>query len=475
MAETPYSIFNSRALDEIHSEIQEVYLENARPWVIGYSGGKDSTAALQLIWYALAELPPEQRKYPVYVISSDTLVETPVIVSYITGTLDRIETIAREQKMPFQTALVRPKTEDTFWVNLIGKGYPAPYTRFRWCTDRMKIQPANRFILDKASEHGEVILVLGVRKGESTTRDQVLSLHRMKNSLLSRHTTLPNAFVYTPVVDFTTDDVWMYLLSAASPWGGDNKQLLTLYRNTNAQGECPLVVDETTPSCGNSRFGCWTCTVVTKDKAMEGLIDNGEDWMLPLLEFRDFLAETQDPERKPDIREHRRRNGQVTILNNKLVHGPYTLDFCKELLSRLLTTQQQVRENGPDPDIKLITDDELEEIRKIWRTERQDWEDAVPQVYAEIVGDRDWIVDDAASFTEKDKDILGTICDEKGIPVTLVAKLLDTERQMDGMSRRAKIQSRIDEIFHEDWRSEEEVHSSIDDSGSSNDSPQTHP
>ena len=54
-------------------------------------------------------------------------------------------------------------------------------------------------------------------------------------------------------------------------------------------------------------------------------------------------------------------------------------------------------------------------------------------------------------------------------------KLLDTERQMDGMSRRARIQSRIDEIFHEDWRSEEEVHSSIDDSGSSNDSPQTHP
>lgn len=471
MSESLYSIFNSRPLDDIHSEIQKVYIENARPWVIGYSGGKDSTTALQLVWYALAELPPEKRKYPVYVISSDTLVETPVIVSYIIGTLDRIEKTAREQKMPFQTALVRPKTEDTFWVNLIGKGYPAPYTRFRWCTDRMKIQPANRFILDRASEHGEVIIVLGVRKGESATRDQVLSLHRIKESLLSRHTTLPNAFVYTPVVDFTMEDVWMYLLSNRSPWGSDNRQLVTLYRNTSAQGECPLVVDETTPSCGNSRFGCWTCTVVTKDKAMEGLIDNGEDWMLPLLEFRDFLAETQDPEKKPEIREHRRRNGQITILNNKLVYGPYTLDFCKELLTRLLTIQQQVREDGPDPDIKLITDDELEEIRKIWRTERQDWQDVVPQIYAEIVGERDWIVDDLASFTEKDKEILAAVCNEKGIPVTLVAKLLDTERQMDGMSRRAGIQSRIDEIFHEDWRSEKEVYSNIGDSGFNNDSP----
>ena len=460
--EAAYSIFNTRNLDDIHGEIQEVYLKNARPWVIGYSGGKDSTAAVQLVWYALAELPVEERKYPVYVISSDTLVETPVIVSYITNTLDSIEKIASREKMPFETALVRPKIEDTFWVNLIGKGYPAPYTRFRWCTDRMKIKPANRFILEKASEHGEVILVLGSRKGESATRDQVLNLHRLKNSLLSRHTTLPNAFVYTPVVDFAMEDIWMYLLSNPSPWGGDNHQLVTLYRNTNAQGECPLVVDESTPSCGNSRFGCWTCTVVAKDKAMEGLIDNGEDWMLPLLEFRDFLAETQDAERKPEIREHRRRNGQVTVVNNKLTHGPYKLEFCKELLRKLLTAQEEVRSEGPDPDIKLITDEELEEIRRIWRTQRQDWQDAVPRIYTEVVGGREWVVDDTVSFTEKDKEILEAVCDENGVPVTLVAKLLDTERQMNGMSRRAGIQSRINEIFHEDWRSEEEVRSGLE-------------
>ena len=459
--EAPYSIFNTRTLAQIHREIQDVYLENARPWVIGYSGGKDSTTALQLVWYALAELPPEERKYPVYVISSDTLVETPVIVSYITGTLARIETHASEQRMPFHTELVRPKTEDTFWVNLIGKGYPAPYSRFRWCTDRLKIQPANRFILDKASEHGEVILVLGSRKGESATRDQVLNLHRLKNSLLSRHTTLPNAYVYTPIVDFGLNDVWMYLLSNPPPWGGDNKQLVTLYRNANAQGECPLVVDETTPSCGNSRFGCWTCTVVSKDRSMEGLIDNGEEWMLPLLEFRDFLAETQEPERKADIREHRRRNGKITFVGRKLIRGPYTLEFCKKLLRKLLETQQQVREEGPDPNLQLITDAELEEIRNIWRTERSDWEDAVPQIYKDIVGEREWVVDDTTSFTAEDKQLLAAICDENEIPVALVAKLLDTEQQMDGMLRRAGIHARIDAIFHEDWHSEDEARAEL--------------
>ena len=454
---TAYSIFDSRTLDDIHKEIQGVYLRNARPWVIGYSGGKDSTTALQLVWYALAELPPEDRKYPVYVISSDTLVETPVIVSYITNTLEQIETIAMQQKMPFETSLVHPKTEDTFWSCLIGKGYPTPYNRLRWCTDKMKIRPANRFILNKASEFGEVILVLGVRKGESSTRDQVMSLHQMQDSLLLRHSTLPNAFVYAPIVNFSLNDVWMYLLSNSPPWKGDHKQLVTLYRNANGQGECPLVVDKTTPSCGNSRFGCWTCTVVSKGHSMEGLIDSGEDWMLPLLEFREILMETQDPERKAEVREHRRRNGRVTIDNGKLVRGAYTLEFCKELLRKLLETQQEVRLIGPDPNIELITHAELEEIRKIWRTERQDWEDSVPKIYADVIGEYEWIVDDTISFSASDKVLLSAICDEKKIPVTLVAKLLDTERQMDGMSRRAGIQSQIDAIFHEDWESEEEV------------------
>ena len=452
-----YSIFDNRTTGDIHQDIQNVYLSDARPWVVGYSGGKDSTTALQLIWYALEELPPEKRQKPVYVITSDTLVETPVIVDYITSTLEKIERTAKKTGMPFQTDMVRPRTDETFWVNLIGKGYPAPYSKFRWCTDRMKIQPANRFILDKVAEYGEVVLILGVRKGESTTRDQVLSLRQIKETQLLRHNSLPNAFVYAPIVDFGLNDVWFYLFQVPSPWGNDNKKLFAMYRNANA-GECPLVVDETTPSCGNSRFGCWTCTVVNQDRSMEAMIDNGEEWMLPLLEFRDFLASTQEPENKAKWREHRRRCGSVSHRNGKLIRGPYRMEFCKKLLRRLLETQQKVRQEGPDPEIELITLPELEEIRRIWRTERQDWEDSVPQVYHDVVGDDlDWIEDDLGTFTASDKAILQKLCNDANIPVTLVAKLLDTERQFYGMSRRAGIYERIDTILHEDWRSEESV------------------
>src|SRR5262249_48087349 len=275
-------------------EIREIYRADARPWVIGYSGGKDSTTALQLIWYALSKLPPESRTKPVYIISSDTLVETPKIVEYIDSSLSRMNEAAAAQGLPFSAQKVRPEIDNTFWVNMIGRGYPAPSKRFRWCTDRLKIEPANSFILEKVAQHGEVVVILGVRRAESATRAQVMSLHRIEGTKLSRHSTLPNAYVYTPIEDFSVDDVWTYLLQVPSPWGNNNRELVTLYRNAQA-GECPLVVDKTTPSCGNSRFGCWVCTVVNRDSSMESMIENGEPLMEPLLGFRNKLAQPQDP------------------------------------------------------------------------------------------------------------------------------------------------------------------------------------
>jgi DNA sulfur modification protein DndC len=228
-----------KSLSVLQEEIREVYRADDRPWVIGYSGGKDSTTTLQLIWYSLAKLPRDERQKLIYVIASDTLVETPVIVDYIDRTLDRINEAAAKSGMPFQAHKVRPKLEDTFWVKMLGKGYPAPYRRFRWCTDRLKIQPANRFIEERVNQYGEVVLVLGVRRAESATRAQVMSLHRRPGEQLSRHTTLKSAWVYTPIEHFSTDDVWSYLLSAPSPWGSENRDLVTLYRNAQA-GECPL-------------------------------------------------------------------------------------------------------------------------------------------------------------------------------------------------------------------------------------------
>jgi DNA sulfur modification protein DndC len=457
-------LIDGAALRRIEEDAREIYLADNRPWVIGFSGGKDSTTALQLIWYAISKLPPDKRKKPVFVIASDTLVETPVIVDAIDQTLARINDAAERTQMPFRAEKVRPILDHTFWVNMIGRGYPAPYRRFRWCTDRLKIEPANRFIEDRVSQYGEVVLILGVRKAESATRAQVMALHRKPGDRLSRHTTLRSAWVYTPVEDFTVDDVWTYLLSVPSPWGNNNRDLVAMYRNAQA-GECPLVVDKTTPSCGNSRFGCWVCTVVERDRSMEAMIDNGQDWMQSLLDFRDWLFVTREPSRKHEYREVRRRSGRVDTWGDKgekIIWGPYKLTVRKQILQRLLQTQRHVREIGPDPSLGLISERELHEIRRLWRMEEGDWEDALPTIYREVMGtDLDWVEEDFAGGTALDNQVLAAVCEKHDVPTGVLRELIDLQRELQGLGRRSAVYDRIERVLGKDWRSAEQVFSDI--------------
>ena len=442
-------------LARIYDDVREIYLSDSRPWVVGYSGGKDSTTALQIIWTALQALPPAKRSKQIYVISSDTLVETPVVSRYIDVSLERIAKAAGEQNMPIVTHKVVPEVGRSFWVNLIGRGYPAPSRRFRWCTERLKIEPANDFIKSRVAEFGEVVMVLGVRSQESATRAQVMSLHKIEGSRLSKHSSLLNAFVYAPISDFSTDEVWTYLLQNPSPWGNDNRDLVAMYRNA-ASGECPLVVDTTTPSCGNSRFGCWVCTVVERDKAMEAMIDSGEEWLTPLLEYRDMLSETQIPERKHEFRDFRRRTGQVSFIGktDRVMPGPYTMDFCRKLLAKLLHIQNEVRRDAPIGEAPvLIQEAELHEIRRLWRTERGDWPDTVPRLVREILGrELDWVAEDAIAFTADDGELLDAVCADNDVPTELVMKLLDIERASHGLKRRHAVHTRIEEAFKLEWR-----------------------
>lgn len=444
-------------IDELQAEIRRVYLNDSRPWVIGYSGGKDSSCVLQLIWYALKELPKDQFTKPVYVISSDTLVETPAVVNQLEKSLRIIGESALSQGLPIQVHKVIPEIKDTFWVNMIGRGLPAPYTNFRWCTDRMKIAPTGNFIKKKIAEYGEVMIVLGSRRSESSSRGQVMSERRDKGKYLSYHKDILGALVFTPVEDWDTDDVWTYIINVPNPWGGDNRELITMYRNAQA-GECPTVIDKSTPSCGGGRFGCWTCTVVTKDRSMEAMIDNGEDWLQPMLDMRNWLTDTQIPENKPKIRDHRRRNGRVEYFDaqgeQRIVWGPYKFEFRQEILRRLLKTQKQVRQTGPDPKVNLILPEELHKIRQLWLHEEGDWEDSLPKLYQEEVGEvLDWLVDDQAGVGGLEKRLLQEIAGEVGLPEGMMQQLFDVERSHQGMTRRFGIYDKIDDVLSKNWES----------------------
>jgi DNA sulfur modification protein DndC len=471
--------FVGRPLAEYVSEVQRIYSMDKRPWIIGYSGGKDSSAVITLVYLALLGLPPELRTKHVYLITSDTLVETPVVVDLIRSSMQLIESSAKRDNLPITQHSVMPKTAETFWVNLLGKGYPAPSRSFRWCTERMKIDPVSEFIREKISQHDEVVILLGARSDESASRAQVIAKHRIDGSRLSRHTTLANAFIYTPIDTWSTEEVWRLLRGAfryspadieewETPWGGSNRPLWTLYMHSSSQGECPLVIDESTPSCGNSRFGCWTCTVVTKDRAMENLIENGEDWMLPLLKFRDVLAKTTEPEQKETYRNFKRRNGKVSYqyakegediaAERKHIPGPYWLKYRKIWLKELLELDKELNQQGHT--ISLITEPELHAIRQQWLRDpnEPDWTDELPKLYREIYGrDLNWVVDDQSRFDAYDAELLSLVAQNFDASPEMVMKLIELEVSMEGLSRRHGIFDKIGSILKRDWGSLEQI------------------
>ena len=437
-------------IEQLKEEIRELYLADDVPWIIGYSGGKDSTAVLQLTWLALAELPQDQRRKTVHVISTDTMVENPMVASWVTHSQEVMRQSAAEQKVPITPHRLTPTTEDSFWVNLIGKGYPAPRHKFRWCTSRLKISPSTAFITTVVKQSGEAILLLGSRKAESQARAKVMQRHE-KNRVrdrLSPNFSLPSTLVYTPIEAWSNDDVWMFLMQVQNPWGYNNKDLLTMYSGASADGECPLVVDTSTPSCGDSRFGCWVCTLVDKDKSMTAMIQNDQEkeWMMPLLELRnalDFRPDAKHPDRTDDrhLRDFRRMNGALTLFNDRLVHGPYTQEARENWLLKLLSAQEWIRKNGPKEvrGIELISLKELEEIRRIWVVEKHEMEDNLPRIFEEAVGTSfpGSRLDDNLVLGADEMNLLREVCGEDRLHFEMARELLSVERQQRVHARRA--------------------------------------
>lgn len=376
--------------DQIVAEIQDLYRSDSMPWIVGYSGGKDSTASLQLVWTALLGLPPEERTKMVYVISTDTLVENPVIAAWVQTSLLRIDVAAKQQGLNIKAERLTPALGNRFWVNLIGKGYPAPRPKFRWCTDRLKISTSTEFIQKLSESQGEAILVLGQRRGESQARDKVMDQYKgSTRDRLSKNKDpkLSRVWVYPPIESWTSDDVWEYLITTPNPWGLDNQELFSIYRGATPDAECPIVVDTSTASCGDSRFGCYVCTMVTQDKSMQAMIQNDDQkqWMQPILDFRNKNLAVEDR----DERDFRRLNGRLTLFRDQLVHGPYTQQRREFLLRELLQTQKLVQESDHKQGtqlIELISVDELDEIRRLWVEEKGEIEDLVPKIYTDVLG-----------------------------------------------------------------------------------------
>lgn len=433
--------FNKKELIE---DIKEQFLEedNRRPWIVAFSGGKDSTAMLMLVWEAISQLNEIERKTrEMYVICNNTLVENPRVLQFVNQQLNKIQEKSLELGLPFKVDHTTPQLENSFWVNLIGKGYPAPNNMFRWCTERLKISPTTQYIKDKISDYGEAIILIGTRSDESSARAASIKKHEVKGERLRAHP-LPNAKAYAPIKDMTTDEVWTYLRMTRNPWTEDkNLEIQTLYTNGSG-GDCPIVMDTTTPSCGNSRFGCWVCTVVKRDRSMEALVDNGEEWMRPLIKIRDFLYKTIDRDREDyDAEEYRmpiRRNKAQGI-------GPYWPKWRYHILKMVLDAQKVA--SKVDETNQLISLQELAAIQVIWNRDYI-YEYSVSDAYKEVYGQ-------AVEFGQKtldtnyEKDLLKEVCGENTQDVMLINQLLKAQKMKGLLVKKTGLQNDIENILQE--------------------------
>jgi len=458
----------SEGMELLKGEVRDVYLSDEIPWVLGYSGGKDSTATLQLVWESLRGLPKDKIHKKIYVVSTDTMVENPMVAMWSANSIDGINKQALSDGFPVEAHLLRPSAEDSFWVNIIGKGYPSPRINFRWCTDRLKIKPSNKFINDVVSDYGEAIMLLGTRRSESATRGRLMEKYDQASDRedLKPASTMPNCYVYSPIEYWSNDDVWTYLMQVDNPWGVDNKDLMNMYQGATEDGECPVVVDTSTPSCGSSRFGCWVCTLVDKDRSMAAMIKNDEEksWMRPLLDFRNEL-EFRDDRRVIDDgrRDFRRMDGRMHIIQKegepKVVRGPYTQEAREFFLRELLVVQNKLRKLGPYPDIEVITLDELRIIRDIWISQKHEIEDNLPRIYKDVVGDDypDGFFDDSRRVSQEEMDCLMKSCDGD-LQFQLIRELLDVEYRFRTMSRRTGLFEAFEKAFKANaYKDEEEA------------------
>lgn len=443
--------------EDIIREMMVVYQHDERPWLIGYSGGKDSTLLVSLVYEAVKRLKDMNAKLnkKVYVITSDTMVENPIVRNYMHSSSKSINTAAdkNHDALPIEAHIIYPEPEQTFWSRIIGLGYPTPEPPgFRWCTDRLKIMPMNTFVNERIKQDGEIIILLGVRKGESLTRFKTITAREIEGKLLNMHNDIPNAYVYNPITEVPNNLVWEFLLKddCKSPWNTDMKYLFSLYQG-ESMGEEQSVLGEIDrdkiPVTGNSRFGCWCCTMVKEDKSLQNFINHSnEDDARVLAELRDFRNNLLEMRNDARFRDNKRRNGAVyKKADGSFGMGPFTLEARQLILRGLLELENRTG-------LELITEIELKAIDKMWDEEGDLSCRKLVDIYSDVKEKKlPWDEYKTPRFDSEAIDVIKRVADNYDIPVELITKLIVSVDTNKHLTRNNKMQKAFDQIIGQGW------------------------
>jgi DNA sulfur modification protein DndC len=311
-------------LANISSRLREVN-------IVSFSGGKDSTTVLQLVLAALAGTDKK-----LYIVTSDTMMEIPFYQDYVDGVRDRLKAYIAGNGINAEVVTVRPEISCSFWVSVLGKGYPAAHMGFRWCTGVLKIDPITRYTSRITKDKAYTVFV-GVRRAESELRARIYQKKDYK----------PNH--YAPILDWQNEDVWTYLLTEPCSWG-THEELVKVYRYSS--DEC--VYGEKQGVCiGNARYGCWACPLQKSTQLdMIGYFTREERYR-HLKAFKEMLVSMAN---NTAFRSRIRRNGEEGA-------GPFLVEIRRQLHAAL---KQVERKTG----WQLITPEEETIIFEYWKNEK---------------------------------------------------------------------------------------------------------
>lgn len=329
------------------TEIKNVLSSWRGPIVIAYSGGKDSSAVIKLLFYALAEL---NERPSLQIVYCDTGVENPVLSTFVFKTLAGLTDEIAKAGFSDSIHILAPEIHRRYFVRIIGRGYPPPTQFFRWCTKDLRIRPVQAHIKNLGED---ALVVVGTRAGESAQRDRALGDEstRIRPYIRPQIDGALKTHLYSPIIDFDLTDVWESLTEISFPTSIDIEKLVSIYRGGG--GECPTIRETNDKPCASARFGCWTCTVVRRDRSAENMIESGYEFLRPYHRFRSWLLEMRN---NPSMRCKRRRSGAFGL-------GPFTLDARMLILEKLFELERAV-------DLKILSNDERCEIDRLWELDR---------------------------------------------------------------------------------------------------------
>ncbi|RLC70076.1 MAG: FAD synthetase [Chloroflexi bacterium] len=316
------------------------YGSRYRHWAVAYSGGKDSSAVVTLVAWAIktGRIPAPESLTVLY---ADTRMELPPLQQ---TAMQLLAVLANDG---FDTRVVLPEIDKRFYVYMLGYGVPPPSNTFRWCTGQIKVKPME-VALKKLRKADKFLMITGVRLGESAQRDQRIALSCSRDSGECGQgwfQTMSNdavADTLAPLLHWRVCFVWDWL------YFGDHgfpvvQDIATVY------GESDDV-----------RTGCVGCNLASRDVATTRLTSDPE-WahLRPLLELKPLYAELKKPRwRKRKIEPELRKDGLWA--KNVQRMGPLTMEGRAYGLERVRDIQARAS-------VDLINAEEEARIREMWR------------------------------------------------------------------------------------------------------------